>query len=937
MASQIEKYGRLWPVGTPPLKIEMSCIKNGFGKGLPFHYDRMREIIWPELYDHRWHRLIQPIILSQKCTVLAGCASSGKTHTAACLFLMEYWCFPDETCVLVSSTDMRGLKGRIWSEITMLWQKGYDRFPWLAGHQLDSRVAILTDDLGDDDEMRRARDYRKCIQGVPCREDGQWVGLNRYCGWKQKRMRLIADEACFPAGTLVDTPTGRVAIEKLNPGDLVIGALGPKAIKNTQKRFSKHLVKLSFANGRSIVCTRHHPFLTSHGWKVACHLDRSSYMVSSYEAMSIMRGAIPTIGQPKGLHVLHPEWNDVHPVWSDVPSKELVCRSTILRKVLCSEVEPISDGNPGEALHGRTGHEDLCRPDRVPQGSPRGDGSLQTADIEQSSHVQSCVEAKDDREPSENRAPSTTERREWYRTNKGREGTSQTVARISEQFYGENREETRERVSSALQGGRGNAEFETGGGGGWEFTQEQKESRARLEKDGFASGAWLDGLEVLKLEDFEGDGISVDGVGVYNLEVEGHPSFSVNGLLVHNSQMANEFINGVTNLNSNPDFKCVIIGNFSEPTDCLGRCAEPVDGWSAHMSPMKTDVWDTFYPLPGKCVNLIGFDSPNFDFPKVSKDEPDHYRELIGPKRIAEIEKAFGRESWQFYSQCWGAMKVSQLSNRVLTRELCEKGHAFEEAVWEGSPRTNIGGLDSAWGGDRCVFTFVEFGKAVGGGTVIQCHPPETVPTVPAPGEDVDHSIARWVRQRCEQLNIPPENFFHDSTGRGSLGTALAQEWSAQCNPVEFGGPASKRPVPSFHWMDLKTTERRLKTWAEHGTKFVVELWFSVRYCVESGQLRGLSEEVLVEFVTRIHSMKGDKIDLEPKSGTTEKPGMKQRTGKSPDLADSLAIAIEGARRRGFVIDRLENKESKSKQDTWLHDEAKKYRDALMKSELVEV
>lgn len=599
MPDQIEKYGYAWPAGTHPLHIEMTCIRQGIGNDLFFHYDQMRSIIWPELDQNRWYRLAMQTVIREKCIVMAGCASSGKSHVAGCFGLMMYWCFPQETCVLVSSTEIRGLKGRIWSEITRLWQKGRDRFPqFLGGYHLDSRVAILTDDLGDDDE-RRSRDYTKCIQGVPCRESsGQWVGLNRYMGWKQKHMILLADEA---------------------------------------------------------------------------------------------------------------------------------------------------------------------------------------------------------------------------------------------------------------------------------------------------------------------------------------------------NQMQPEFINGVTNLNSNPDFKVIIMGNFSDPTDCLGRAAEPVDGWAAHMAPMKTEVWDTFFPLPGKCINFIGFDSPNFDFPKEDPSEQDHYPELIGPKRIAEIEKAFTRESWQFYSQCCGAMKISQLSNRVLTREICTKGNAFEEATWEGAPRTRAAGLDSAWGGDRCVFTWVEFGRAVGGALVLQCNSPELVPTVPTPGEDADYAIARWCKQRCEQLGIPPENFFHDSTGRGSLGTALARVWSAQCNPVEFGGPPSNRPIPEFQWVDVKTGERRPKTWREHAVKFVTELWFCVRYCVESGQLRNMQDDVLTEFSMRIWEMKGDKIELEPKSGTQEKPGMKQRTGRSPDLADSLAIAVEGARRRGFTIARLENTEAKSSNQSWLREEAKKHRRERLATELVEV
>lgn len=583
----ISIYNHEYDGNTESLVVEMDAIRRidaGGTTGYPlsFHYEQMRKLLWPNLDDHRWHRLIRDTIVNNKCTILAGPASSGKTHEAAWIFLCEYFIYPQETCILVSSTDLRGLRGRIWSEITMLWQDARDRYDWLPGNLLDSKVAILTDSLDEDEYEKKARNYRKCIQGVPCREGGTFVGLNRYSGWKQKRMRLVADEA---------------------------------------------------------------------------------------------------------------------------------------------------------------------------------------------------------------------------------------------------------------------------------------------------------------------------------------------------QMMAIEFVKGITNLNANVNFKCVIMGNFNDPMDCLGRCSEPTDGWSAHMQPMKTEVWDTFYPLEGKCVNLIGFDSPNNDWAKDHPGENNHFPYMIGPKKIAEIERSFGRESIEFMSQCWGAMKVSTLAFKVLTREICDKGRAFDDPIWGGEPLTTIIGLDASWGGDRCCCTKIQFGKDVNGQVIVDVSPPAIVPLAPQEGQEVDYAIAEWVRDYCERNQCPPENFFHDSTGRGTLGTVLGRVWSTACNPVEFGGRPTDRPVSSdYFWNDPKTGQRRQKLCSEHYVKFVTELWFSVRYAVEAGQIRNLPPEVFEEFCLRIWKrVANDKIEIEPKSGTSERPGMKQRVGRSPDLADSLAIAIEGARRRGFQIARLVNTETMAKNRLWIH------------------
>jgi hypothetical protein len=170
--------------------------------GLPFHYERMRRILWPKLDgDHngqRWHTLCKNEILKNKVTVLMGPGSSGKTHEASWIYLCEYFCFPEETCVLVSSTDIRGLRLRVWGEMTMLWEKAIERCPRLPGYILDSRIAITTDRLEDGDfSDRSVRDMRKGIIGIPTIQGGKFIGLAKWQGIKQKRsvmghVRLIA-------------------------------------------------------------------------------------------------------------------------------------------------------------------------------------------------------------------------------------------------------------------------------------------------------------------------------------------------------------------------------------------------------------------------------------------------------------------------------------------------------------------------------------------------------------------------------------------------------------------------------------------------------------------------------------------------------------------------------------------------------------------------
>lgn len=582
MATQREKYGLNWPESTDDLQIEMAMVRKGgqwtshgrtFGQGIIYHYEEMRKILWPWLDDHRWHRICRDTIHTNKITVLMGPGSSGKTHEAAWNYLCEYFCFPEETCVLVSSTDMRGLRLRVWGEMTMLWQKAVEKFPYLPGHLLDSKIAISTDDIDDGEfDERVARDLRKGIIGIPCVQGGKFVGLSKYAGIKQKRMRLIADEA---------------------------------------------------------------------------------------------------------------------------------------------------------------------------------------------------------------------------------------------------------------------------------------------------------------------------------------------------ASMGESFLSSFANLNKNVDFRAIVIGNPNDVLDPLGRAAEPEDGWSSHMEPSKTTIWKTRF-MNGSCVNLVGTDSPNFDFPE---NEPTRYKYLISREKIADTLSFFPKDSIEYYSQCVGVMKIGLLSRRVLTRDMCRTFGALGQAVWEGSAITKIAALDASYGGDRCVGGHIEFGKEVGGKTIIRIHPPQIVPIRPNSEKIPEDQIAEWVKDYCTQNGIPPENFFHDSTGRGTLGTSLARVWSSLCNPVEFGGRPTDRPVnQNLYIYDTKLHQRRLKKCSEHYLKFVTELWYSVRFAVESSQVREMPMDVMDEFCMREWDkhVASDKIELETKEL------MKARVGRSPDLADWLVIAVEGARRRGFQINKLGGDESPSDKYDWL-------------------
>ena len=343
--------------------------------------------------------------------------------------------------------------------------------------------------------------------------------------------------------------------------------------------------------------------------------------------------------------------------------------------------------------------------------------------------------------------------------------------------------------------------------------------------------------------------------------------------------------------------------------------AEPKNGWDSIPEPTKTTTWENKFEN-GITINLVGTDSPNFDFPQ---DQPPRYPYMINQGSIDRVSAFYGKNSVQFYSQCLGVRKVGLDARRVITKQLCEQFGAFDYAVWADENRTKVYAVDAAYGGiggDRCIGGYIEFGMGINGYQIVRVNPPKLIPVSIKSKDSPEDQIAKFVKDDCIQEGIPAENVFYDATGRGSLGTSFARIWSPMVNPVEFGGSPSKRPVSSDMMIyDEHTKMKRLKRCDEHYRKFVTELWFSTRYLVVARQVCELPIQVvddgcLREWITVPGSV-GERIEVETKAD------MKKRTGQSPDIYDQFAVCVEGARRLGLRISNIANQDYVKKDEKW--------------------
>ena len=390
-------------------------------------------------------------------------------------------------------------------------------------------------------------------------------------------------------------------------------------------------------------------------------------------------------------------------------------------------------------------------------------------------------------------------------------------------------------------------------------------------------------------------------------------------------------MDSIGNMNSG-DYKGVFDGNPIGQNDPLDKLSEPEGGWDSLPEPKKTTVWKNRRFLNSRTICLYGPDSPTFDFP----DGVQRFPGLLNRDSIERVIAGYGKDSHQYYSQCLGARQPGLNAKRVITHELCKQFKALEQVIWDGTPLTKIFALDAAYGGaggDRCVGGYGEFGKTVEGKIVLNLHEPVLVPILVNIPKIPEDQIAEWIKGFCETNGIPAENVFYDSTGRGSLGPSLAKIFSVSIQPVEFGGLPSLRPVTSETYiLDHVSGTRRLKTCREHYSKFVSELWWTARLAIMAEQVRGLTEQIVDDGCMRQwEEVAGNKIEVESKSD------MKKRTGQSPDLFDWFVTVVEGARRRGFTIKKMVNREGTAKDMRWLDelaDKAKKLRQSYQLKEV---
>ena len=318
-------------------------------------------------------------------------------------------------------------------------------------------------------------------------------------------------------------------------------------------------------------------------------------------------------------------------------------------------------------------------------------------------------------------------------------------------------------------------------------------------------------------------------------------------------------------------FQFIGIGNADDELDPHGRMSEPRAGWDSVS--VESEEWET---KRGVCIHLDGLKSPNI------LDKTRNYPGLLCQSDMDSTAEIYGVDSPQFWQMRRGYWAPEGIQKTVLSMPMIVRTDAMNACSFDQN-FINVAGLDPSFeGGDRCCLGFAKVGKVKGKSTMLLGEK-LFIKTRVSVDDPIHYQIARQVKEECVARNVDPYYFALDSTGEGGgLASIIQRQWSRDILCVEFGGRPTREAVsPTNSKLGIEEYDRR-----------VTQLWFYFRLLLLNEQIKGLDYETAAEFCRRHWTMKGPYVSIE----TKEK--MKDRTRKSPDLADMTVVLAQVAHAR---------------------------------------
>lgn len=316
--------------------------------------------------------------------------------------------------------------------------------------------------------------------------------------------------------------------------------------------------------------------------------------------------------------------------------------------------------------------------------------------------------------------------------------------------------------------------------------------------------------------------------------------------------------------------------------DVFGQASRPIDGWTSVTE--RDEEWPT--ATGGWCMRLNGETNPRI----VEKNDAYFWlpTEEDNEKQARDNGGKNSVGYYRFVKAFWPPQGVDSGIYAPADFEYCQ---SLPDPVWYDKP-TFHSILDPAFtaGGDKPEVTVLKFGRTMEGIHVAQLVTQFAVEVdASKTDEPISHQVVRNWRRDCERRGIPPRQAAFESSGAPTFADLVKKEWSPDVQSINTQGKASDKPVGHEKHPDGKRVLCN-----ERFTNRATEVWYGAHPFLPTGQLRGLTNELIGEICLR----RPDGKDITRLKKVESKRVFRSREQKSPDMADSFLTGIEHLKTR---------------------------------------
>lgn len=387
-------------------------------------------------------------------------------------------------------------------------------------------------------------------------------------------VKVVVIDECFHENTLVTTKSGKKRIADIEEGEEVLTSNGfypvRKVFKNSILPERLCLVRI---NGKEILTTVDHLFMTKEGWKEAGQLKTGTELFN----MEVKQdGKIISRNLQAMWEALHGKeeseilfnsmckegtdysscGEDMSRMWREIHSNYKDEKQEDLFKKMCRCSRSTEKDRSREAFFrgGKTENQESLG--NRPSLSEYKEGN-KLKDEREKSNEQSCICTEDDGYSGEKWNSSSVEgntRREWITDRASEKADGDIRGRLDSGVCNSNKDKKGERISNLLQSRFGTSGEESSNRDRWEKSQREGEESIGHEEDTAFRIPRVESVEVYKrgsndqlfrgyFSDYELSGVTVP---MYDLEVEEVHNYVVNDILVHNCQELGKASKGAT-------------------------------------------------------------------------------------------------------------------------------------------------------------------------------------------------------------------------------------------------------------------------------------------------------------------------------------------------------------------------------------------------------